>query len=459
MDAGQPVRSRQMWKTGLLILSGNAATSLLLLARNLLVAALIPVGDYGVAATFAIAMAVVEMASTLGLQQQIVQTREADARFQAALQGFQVLRGVLAGVVLFAFAGRLATFMGIPEAAWAYQVLAVVPVLNALQHFDIHRLNRDMGFGPLVLTGTVPAAVSLVMVWPLAVWLGDWQVMLWAIIAQAVLMMVLSHLTADRPYGLVLDRKIMGESLAFGWPLLVNGILLFLVFQGDKIIVGRVLGMEALALFALAFTLTLTPALVMAKSAQNFFLPQLSRATGAVFDRLARVTVEAGLLIGVVLVVGVVLLGPPFVNVVLGAKYAGLEPLLLPLAIAQATRVIKAGPAIVALSQGETGNAMWANLPRIAVLPLIWWEATQGGALVTLVWIAVLGEVLGYAVALWLLVRRCGFDARPVLAGHMGLALVLVMALLGGAWVWVTLPVVSALALWTLPHLRGHITR
>ena len=72
------------------------------------------------------------------------------------------------------------------------------------------------------------------------------------------------------------------------------------------------------------------------------------------------------------------LFGSWFVGIVLGAKYAGLETLLIWLAILQAARVIKAGPAIVALAQGETGNAMWANVPRIAVLPVIWWAAVQG---------------------------------------------------------------------------------
>ncbi|MEL6517080.1 MAG: oligosaccharide flippase family protein, partial [Pseudomonadota bacterium] len=115
-----------MLKAGLTILSGNAAASLLLLLRNLGVAALIPVADYGIAATFAIAMAVVEMATDLGLHQQIVQSDKGEEpRFQAALQGFQVLRGILAGMVLFLLAPALAGFMGVPEVAWAYQLQPV----------------------------------------------------------------------------------------------------------------------------------------------------------------------------------------------------------------------------------------------------------------------------------------------------------------------------------------------
>ena len=58
---------------------------------------------------------------------------------------------------------------------------------------------------------------------------------------------LVSHLVAERPYRLVLDREIMAESLRFGWPLLVNGVLLFVVFNGDRVIVGHGLGMATLA--------------------------------------------------------------------------------------------------------------------------------------------------------------------------------------------------------------------
>lgn len=410
-----------MFRSALLILSGNAAASLLLLARNLIVARLIPVEDYGVASTFAVAMAVVEMMSALGLQQQIVQSRDGeDPRFQAGLQGFQLLRGVIAGAVLFAIAGPMAGFLGIPQAAWAYQVLALVPVLNACVHFDIHRLNRQMRFWPLMLTGGVPALVSLLAVWPLAQWFGDWQVMLWAILLQAGLAAVTSHLVAERRWRLVFDRAIMAGSLRFGWPLLVNGILLFLVFNGEKLIVGRELGMADLAIFAMGVTLTLTPTLVMAKSASNFFLPQLSREDRESLESerrcsvLVRATLQAALVNGALIVVATILIGAPVVSLMLGTRYDALLPLLVPFSILHGLRVFKAGSAVVALSRGQSGNAMYANLPRVAVLPLSWLLLISGGTLLQLIWLAVLAEACGFVLSLVLLYLRFGIGLGGV---------------------------------------------
>ncbi|WP_146592176.1 oligosaccharide flippase family protein [Puniceibacterium confluentis] len=410
-----------MFRSALLILSGNAAAALLLLARNLIVARLIPVADYGVAATFAIAMAVVEMMSQLGLQQQIVQAKNGeDPRFQAALQGFQVLRGVLAGAALFVLAAPLADFLNVPGVAWAYQVMALVPVANALTHFDVHRLNRSMVFWPVILTGAVPALLSVLAVWPLAYLYGDYRVMLYAIVVQAVVTALTSHLVARRPYRLLLDRAVMAQSLRFGWPLLANGVLLFAVFQGDKVIVGRVLGMEVLAIFAMGFTLTLTPTLVMAKSAQNFFLPQLSAVDrdspegAARFQSLAMVAMQVHMLCGVSIAVLTVLFGPPLVHLLLGPRYEAVIPILTFLAVMQTIRVFKGGPSTIALAWGMTGNAMVANLARVGLLPVAWWIALRTEDLYLVIAVGVAGECIGFVLAFALVRWRVGLSMRAM---------------------------------------------
>ncbi|CUH80895.1 colanic acid exporter [Tritonibacter multivorans] len=425
-----------MLRKVLMLLSGNAAASVMLLARNLLVARLIPVEDYGIAATFAITMALVEMSTQFGLQQQIIQSKDGeDERFQAALQGFQLLRGVLAGALLFALAGPIATLLRIPEVAWAYQVMAVMPVLRSLQHFDIHRLSRSLRYGPMLLTAGVPALVSLLAVYPLALWLGDFRVMLFALVLQEALGALTSQVMAERRYRLVLDRKIMAGSLRFGWPLLLNGFLLFAVMQGDKIIVGRELGMVALGLFGMGVTLTLTPTLILAKSAQNLFLPLLSAALRAGdearFVTTARAAFQASLLIGLVLMLAIFVLGVPLLSWLFGDKFADLGPLLIWLAAGQAVRVFKSGPSTAAVAKGITTNALLPNLIRLAALPLAWGVVLEGGTLWHVVLIALGAELLGYFAALALAQVRLGVGVGPMIPGLIvalglgGIALIL----------------------------------
>lgn len=390
-----------MLRNALLILSGNATSSLLLLMRNLIVARLIPVSDYGVAATFAIVMAGVEMASSLGLQQQIVQAKSGnEPRFQATLQAFQLVRGVLAGALLFFLAGPMAAFFGIPEVAWAYQILAIIPVLKALVHFDVHRLHRQMRFGPSLLSNVIPAAFSLALVWPLTWLFGDWKVMLYSLLVQAILIAAVSHFLAERRYELAWDTQIIAGSLRFGWPLLVNTGLMFLVFQGDKMIVGRLLGIEALAIFAMGVTLTLTPTLVLAKTSQNLFLPRVSRIirNKETDHRLLRHTMEATLMYGVSVMVFFIIFGDGVVNLILTDAYSDLTIIIGSLSILFGVRVFKSGLSTISLATGKTLNNLISNIPRLIGLIAAYFVLQNDGTLVHIIWIGIFSEFIGYLV-------------------------------------------------------------
>ena len=467
-----PPRGGSLFAKALLLLSGNAASALLSLVRNLLIARLIPVEDYGIAATFAAVMSFVEMLSAFGLHQQVIQAKEDDRKWLAALQGFQFARAILSSLVLFFSAGFIAGFMGVPEVTWAYQLLAIAPLLNGLVHLDIYRLNRSMRFGPMILTMTVPVLVSLIAVWPLYLMFGDYRVMLYAVLLQAALMTVISILTAERALRLRLDRTAVGKVLRCGWPLLINNILIFAVLNGEKIVVGRELGMAMLGVFALGFTLTLAPTMVLAKSVQSFFLPQLAAAQDddARFQPLARTTIEANLFNGALLVVVIVLVGEPFVHLVMGAKYEALVPLMVWLAILQAMRVFKAGGAVVSLARAKTENAMVANSFRVLSLPLSWWAAVQTGDLLLVIWIATAGEVLGVIASLMLTRVRAGVALAPLwpmaasVIAVLGAAALFAghdqIALLAGVPRW-TLAALSvallALTGWTMRDTRAYL--
>ena len=398
-----------MIRSAALLVSGNAVISLTTLVRNLLVARLVSVEDYGIAATFAVSMAIVELASNFGLQQLIVQDRGGDdPRLQAGLHGFNAMRGLVSGLVLLALAGPLAAFLGIPEVAWAYQLMALVPVMRGLQHFDAERFKRRMRYGPSIAAVLVPALVSVAAVWPLAQAFGDWRVMLYAVLTQAALGLLASHVVAERRFAISLERDVIGRAMRFGWPLLVNGALLFLVMHGEKLVVGREAGMAALGLFAMGLTLTLTPGLVLARSAQAFFLPQLSalQDEGEAFDRMAATAMQAALMAGLFVAASVAVVGPPFVTLVLGEKFAALVPLLPWLGVLQAVRSFKAGTATVGLSRGHTTNPMLANVPRAVAVGVSWALLARGAGLGEVIAVAIAAEVAGYAISLVLVRAR-----------------------------------------------------
>ncbi len=383
------------------LLSGNAGVAVLTLARNIIAAHIIGAEQFGIAASFAIVVSAVEMATTLGAQQLIVREKDGDTTaFQGWLHAVQLARGLLGGVLIYLCAGPISGFLQVPEARWAFQLLAVIPVMTGLVHIDPWRYQRFGRFGPSICVQLAPAAFALLLIWPLQHEFRDFRLLLMMSILHAAGVLVMSHLFAERRFILTLSRAYLARTLTFGMPLAVNGVLLLATFHGEKLLVGHVMGPTQLAILAMGFTLTLTPALILGRSLQAYFLPLLTNSTPNAKRARTHVLQTLTLCFFASLGLGAVLI--PFgqnVAHLLGPDFTPLLPLLPALAVLHAIRVFKTGIAIVALARGDTVNTAIGNLPRLAALPIIYLQLTAGAQLNEIIWTAAYAEAAGCAAA------------------------------------------------------------
>ncbi len=421
-----------MLKKAIMVVSGNAFGSVFLLLRNLIVARLMSPENYGIASTFAISMAAVETLSYLGLNQLMVIDKDGDKpHFQAAMQGFQVLRGLFSAIVLFLIAVPYARFLDVERVSWSYQVLALIPFINGFQHYDTHRLRRHLNFTPTVMVNSLPAMVSVFALWPLALFFADYRIMLFALFAHSITMVIVTHATAKRPYRLALDPALIRRAATFGWPLLLDGVLIFGAFNGERLVVLRELGVTQFAYFTMAFSLTLTPTIVLANSFQSLFLPPLSAAKDdpPTFQRLSVAAIESNLLIAVLLILGTSLIGGPLAYLLTGPKYIAILNILLPVAMIQAIRVAKNGANTVALAMEHSSTSMICNILRVASLPLSWWVAIRTGDIYTIIWIVCVAEVLAFFLSMYLARRWARVRLKPLVLPSLLTAALCVLTL------------------------------
>ena len=406
-----------MFRKILLLFSGNSLVTVLSFVRTILIARLISLEDFGIAATFLVVVMVSRLMSNLGMQKMIIQALDGEEQaFQHGLQGFQLLRGGVAALLLLAIAGPMARFLGNGDIVWAYQAMALSPLIGALAHFDVQRLQRRMRFGPLILINLMPMALSIALVYPLYWLFGDYRVMLFVVLLTAAMRTLASHLVAERPFRCAFDPAIMRRSFAFGWPMLLNGLLLALVIQGEKMIVGRELGMATLAIFAMGASLLQAPTASVAGALNSFLLPQLSggQDDDARFQRMAMVAVQANFFLGICVALGVVVLGQPVVLLALGPEFQPVIALLVYFTIVEVTRSSRTCTSLVSLARGRTGNGLAGNLPRVLSLPVSWYALLQGAGLMEILFIAFAAELAGLAVGMGLMHRRARVALWPL---------------------------------------------
>ena len=388
---------------------GNLVSALLLLIRNILIARLVSVEDFGIASSLAIAVTLIETSTNLALDRMIVQDRRGgQRRFIASLHSIQILRGIVGAMITLAFAQTYASVLGLSEHVWAYQCLAAIPLMRAFCSLAVYRLQRVLQFGPLVAVTVVSNGVALLTALPLGLWLGDFRAMLAVIMLQHLIFVIGSHVASRSRYRVEWNKKILRDSLGFGAPLLINGFVIFATLNGDQVLIGSYLGMEALAQFAVAFALTLVPATVLANTLQSLMLPGLarSRSDPRAFQLATLATLRIAFAAAALLTILLSLIGPPAIELLFGARYDLAAALLPWLAVLQGVRIAKAGPAILAIASADTLDPLIANLARLACLPVAVIWLANGANILSVVSVAVLGEVLALLVSIGLLVRR-----------------------------------------------------
>ena len=398
------------------LLSGHGLASLSTLARNLLIARLLGPQDYGLAVALVLLAAAAEMGTTLGLPQLIVSHKQgASRKFQGVLHSIQIARGLLGSVMVLFCAAPLANLLGAPEVASLLRWAAIVPLVLGFTHLDPYRAQRHRKHLPHSLVLAIPATLSVAAIWPVSAWQTGPQIMLSLLLVQACASVAVSHLLSRRRYRVCLQSSEVRQVLRYGLPLMGNGILLFAVLHGEKLVAGAGLGLAEMGLLAMGFALTLTPALILARSFQAYYLPKLRQDHSPVLGLSA--------LMGGSYLIAVASLAPLLVPF-LGAGFAGLTSVIPLLACLAALRLPKSALATAALASGRTHLPAIANLPRLLALPIIWLSFGWGGGIETLIRVAILSEITGVGIGI-LLARTTPFPTRDILVASVIAGLVL----------------------------------
>jgi O-antigen/teichoic acid export membrane protein len=427
-------------RSGSIVLAANIADMGASLVRNIVLARLLSVEQFGLAATFSILLTLLDAAQSVGINRMIVQDRDADdPAFLRSLHGVQAMLGVATCVLMFVLAWPYALAMNTPALVAAYAVLAVVPLMRGFTHLETFRMQREGRFVPGITRMLAAQLVGLAALVPAYFWLGDYRVMLVSILAQQIASVVLSHVVAGPRFAIGRDPAIWRRAFAFGWPLLLNGLLMFLVLNGDRIVVSNRFGPEMLGWFSAAFMLTLLPINLIAKSLQTVLLPAMARAQDAP-ERLQRqyeLATSMTLLVAVGFVAGIAVLGPWAMTLLFGQKFAPAAPFLLLLAVMQSLRLARAVPAIAAMARAETRNPLYTNIVRALYIPVAFAVAVWTGDIYLMLVCGIVGEFVAAVAAAMLAqsmvrLRARGFQIRFLVSTLASAAIVL--ASLVSAW-------------------------
>lgn len=401
--------AKRVSTAGLTLGFGSMAEHALLFARTVLVARLLGPEYFGISVTFLLVVSAFALISDVGIEKFVIQAREDELdRAMPTLATMLLVRGLVMGLAIVLMSGWIVRRFGQPEHAWFYAMAGLIPVIEGFRNLDPLAQQKRMQFGAYVkmmLGGLVPGVLLAIV---LAAVTRDFIAVAAGCLLTSVVSVTLSHLLAAKPWRLGMDRAAFRSVIAYGWPLLLNGVVIFFATQGDRIVIGALEGMRDLAGYVSVAAITGGISLFFAKVTGNLFFPLLSEARGnmAHFAERSRHTGAIALLLMSATVFPLALLGAPVVMLLFGPEYQVPALLATFLAIQAAAMMLRSWCATISLSLGGTGDILNASLLRIIGLGGAIYALSSGEGIV---WVAVCmsaGDAAATFFALFQVSRR-----------------------------------------------------
>lgn len=233
---------------------------LLGLLRTLILARLLSPKDFGLVGIALLVISTLETFSNTGFNQALVQKKDSAKQYLDTAWTVQILRGLILSMVLFISAPYAAKFFKEPSAELVIKIFSLSLLFNGFRNIGIIYFQKELEFHKQFYYSLSIAITNLIVAIPLAFIIRN----VWALVAGAIAGNVTGLVTSYivHPYRPRFHFEVAKakELYTFGRWIFASSILLFLLTQGDDILVGKLLGTTALGFYQMAYLISNLPA-------------------------------------------------------------------------------------------------------------------------------------------------------------------------------------------------------
>ena len=379
---------------GIWVFSLRLFTRGLAFVRTVILARLLAPEDFGLLGIAMLSLSTLETFSQTGFQTALVQKRENVRSYLDTAWTVSAFRGIVLFAILLVSAPLIAKFFNSPHSILVIRVIAFSSLLSGFRNVGVLHFQKELNFRKQFHIQFSTTIVDLAVAICLAFALRNVWALVWASLAASVVSLVLSYLLHPYRPRIKFEKAKIQELFGFGKWIVGSSILVFLITHGDDMFVAKVIGVTALGLYQMAFTLSNLPATEITHVLSQVTFPaysklqyNVSRLREAYLRVLQITTFVSAPLAG-----GIFILAHDFTQIFLGEKWMPIVPVMKVLAIAGLVRAIAAstGPIFHGLGKPKV-ETKWQTIRLIVLVVLIYPATSRFGIVGTS--IAVLSSI------------------------------------------------------------------
>lgn len=369
---------------------------------NVILTRLLTPEIFGIAAVGNALISGATMLSDFGIRQSIVRSERTDQAFYRTAWTLQVIRGVGLTVLILLLASPLETFYKTEGLGVFVAVVAISVLAMGFNNIEVHRDYRHATMRRLALIDNISALVGLVSM-VLWAWLSPSYMALAAgAVISTLFVTIATYIVYPRSNcHILLEKSSLDELLTFGRWVMLSTMLAFVTMQFDKLALGKLITMQALGLYSIAWIWASMPPQILGQWAESVFYPlvaeQLRSNKSTNIEWVARRMLIS---IATMLSIMIYAVADTLVEVIYAAEYQGVATLLRQLSFVVLLYTIDQSYSHFLIAQGRPkekigGQALSMLLFVLLIIPVFqWWDIEgviallAGCAVVRIVWMA-----------------------------------------------------------------------
>lgn len=265
-------------RAGGILTAGSFVETSIRFIRNIILARLLAPEAFGLMATVLAAVAVMEAFTEVGLRQVVIQHKEgSEARFTNIVWWLSSVRGVVLYIIGYLAAPFICDFYQKPEMLPLLRVGFLSILFNCLISPKVNVLQKELRFKGWVLLMQGSGVIGVVITLAIAFFIQNVWALVIGYVAEAFIKFSLSFIFYPIKPGLNFDRPFLHDIITFSKKMFGLPILMLLFVQTDIFVIGKVLSMSELGMYALAKSLAEIPNTFLAKAVLPVLLPALAK--------------------------------------------------------------------------------------------------------------------------------------------------------------------------------------
>jgi len=258
---------------------GYGISQSLRLGSNLILTRLLVPELFGLMALVNVFITGLALFSDIGIRPSIIQNKRGNEPiFLNTAWTIQVVRSVGVWLGCLAITFPMSQFYEEPRLIWLIPVVGFNAIVMGFTSTSLASLSRQMKISKLTIYEIVTQIISLTV---MVIW-AWFNPTIWALVAgnlaSAISKMILSHyLNSGQRNRFAWNKEVIQEITSFGKWIMIATAMTFLAAQSDRLILGKLLSLEMLGVYAIAFTVSEIPRQIVMRVGTSIIFPLVSR--------------------------------------------------------------------------------------------------------------------------------------------------------------------------------------